>query len=154
MDGQLGSESVLKSMPSLEEASENLPRDKFDVQCELSSLKEKLEVKKLEVAEYSRQVTELASLLECTTAKQDALRIVEELERRFGDHGHLAQLNHQLSSAQEEAQLRLSQLHHVQEELEYYFLLSRQQARLLDESDRLQKKLLQLLLAQVRADKE
>ena len=108
-----------------------LSRDKEDVLRELSDLNDQLEAKKLEVERFSRQITELRGLLEFQSAKEEALNIVEELEWRFGDEGHLAQLNKQLEVAQEEAQLRLSQLHHVQEELEHYYLLSRHQARLL-----------------------
>ena len=108
-----------------------LSRDKEEVLRQLSDLKDQLEAKKLEVEGVSRQITELRGLLEVQSAKEEALNIVEELERHFGDEGHLAQVNKQLEVAQEEAQLRLSQLHHVQEELEHYYLLSRHQARLL-----------------------
>ena len=117
-----------------------LSRDKEEVLRQLSDLKDQLEAKKLEVEGVSRQITELRGLLEVQSAKEEALNIVEELERHFGDEGHLAQVNKQLEVAQEEAQLRLSQLHHVQEELEHYYLLSRHQARLLDQSSALNKK--------------
>ena len=103
-----------------------LSRDKGDVQRELADLNDQLEAKKLEVAECSRQVTELSSLLECKSAQEEALRIVDELEQYF--------------CSQEEAQLRVAQLQYVQEELEHYYLLSRHQARLLDQSNALHKK--------------
>ena len=122
-----------------------LSRDKEDVLRELSDLNDQLEAKKLEVEGFSRQITELRGLLEFQSAKEEALNIVEELERRFGDEGHLAQLNKQLEVAQEEAQLRLSQLHHVQEELEHYFLLSRKKSTMLDASTKLQERAAVLL---------
>ena len=112
---------------------------------ELSDLNDQLEAKKLEVERFSRQITELRGLLEFQSAKEEALNIVEELEWRFGDEGHLAQLNKQLEVAQEEAQLRLSQLHHVQEELEHYYLLSRKQSTMLDASTKLQERAAVLL---------
>ena len=90
-----------------------LSRDKEEVLRQLSDLKDQLEAKKLEVEGVSRQITELRGLLEVQSAKEEALNIVEELERHFGDEGHLAQVNKQLEVAQEEAQLRLSQLHNV-----------------------------------------
>ena len=138
--GNLAGSSYGFNGSTLDVDADCLSRDKEDVLRELSDLNDQLEAKKLEVEGFSRQITELRGLLEFQSAKEEALNIVEELERRFGDEGHLAQLNKQLEVAQEEAQLRLSQLHHVQEELEHYYLLSRHQARLLDQSSALNKK--------------
>jgi hypothetical protein len=44
----------------------------------------------------------------------------------------LVKAKEERAGAQEEAELTLLQLHQVQEELEHYFLLSRQQVRLLE----------------------
>ena len=138
--GNLAGSSYGFNGSTLDVDADCLSRDKEDVLRELSDLNDQLEAKKLEVEGFSRQITELRGFLEFQSAKEEALNIVEELERRFGGEGHLAQLNKQLEVAQEEAQLRLSQLHHVQEELEHYYLLSRHQARLLDQSSALNKK--------------
>ncbi len=144
--GNLAGSSYGFNGSTLDVDADCLSRDKEDVLRELSDLNDQLEAKKLEVEGFSRQITELRGLLEFQSAKEEALNIVEELERRFvGDEGHLAQLNKQLEVAQEEAQLRLSQLHQVQEELEHYFLLSRKQSTMLDASTKLQERAAVLL---------
>ena len=51
----------------------------------------------------------------------------------------------QTQEAREEAELTLLQLHQVQEELEYYFLLSREQSTLLDTHANHQKRVQKLL---------
>ncbi len=51
----------------------------------------------------------------------------------------------ELKEAQEEAELTLLQLHQVQEELEHYFLLSREQSSMLDTHAQQQKRVQRLL---------
>ena len=125
---------------TLDVDADYLSSDKEDVLRQLSDLNDRLEAKKLEVEGFCRQITESRGLLEFQSAKEEALYIVEERERSFGDEGQLAQLTKQLQVAQDEAELRLSQLHHVLEELEHYYLLSRHQARLLAEGNKLYRK--------------
>ena len=52
-----------------------------------------------------------------------------------------------LAECEKEVELATMQLHQAQEELEYYFLLSRRQSKLLESSAALQKKTLELLAA-------
>jgi hypothetical protein len=57
-------------------------------------------------------------------------------------------LQQELSEAREEAELTLLQLHQVQEELEHYFLQSREQAKQLEEGQQLNEQALQALEAE------
>ena len=60
-------------------------------------------------------------------------------------------LQQELSEAREEAELTLLQLHQVQEELEHYFLQSREQAKQLEEGQQLHEQALQALEAEKSA---
>ena len=77
----------------------------------------------------------------------DAEEIVANLSSTIKElEIYSAQKEAEANDAYEEVQLVLAQLHETQKELEYYFLLSRQQSELLDATSTLQSRTIALLV--------
>ena len=84
---------------------------------------------------------------------QEALRKTEELLREIDHKALVAEevqqdfdiLSERLKIAEQEASITTAQLHQIQEEFEYYLLLSRQQAQMLEKSAELQERTAVLL---------
>lgn len=74
---------------------------------------------------------------EIKSLSSDVERLTEELEKLSIEN---QDLRSQLSKSLVDAELYLRQLHHVQEELQYYFSLSRSQSELLAASEKLSSK--------------
>lgn len=124
---------------------------------QVAVLEKHLEVARSDLEESGNMLKKLTSRLEDVAyVKEEALRKVEELTRRL-EHEvclkekvqqHLDSLSQQLKNSEEEAGLTTYQLHQVQEKLEYYFILTSKQSKMLDKSAQLQERTV-ILLANV-----
>ena len=107
-----------------------------------------------DLEDSSKTLQKLTSRLEDeSNIKEEALRKVEELTSRLENEvrlkeelqQHLEKLIEQLKDLDEEAGLTTYQLHQVQEKLEYYFILTSKQSKMLDKSAKLQERTIILL---------
>lgn len=96
-------------------------------------LEQHLEVARSDLEDSGKTVQKLTSRLE------NEVRLKEELQQ------HLERLSEQLKNLEEEAGLTTYQLHQVQEKLEYYFILTSKQSKMLDKSAKLQERTVILL---------
>lgn len=105
-----------------------------------NDLERALAAKEIELAEASSQFSEcLASL---NRLEEQLGEVKNERDRCAKEKVDAQRIAHE-SARESEATMR--QMHQVQEELEYYFLLSRKQSQLLDSSAELQQKAAKLL---------
>lgn len=117
-------------------------------------LEKQLEVARGGLEDSCKALQELSGRLdEEVSVKEEALRKTEELLREIDHKALVAEevqqdfdiLSERLKIAEQEASITTAQLHQVQEEFEYYLLLSRQQAQMLEKSAELQERTAVLL---------
>ena len=117
-------------------------------------LEKQLEVARGDLEDSCKAVQELSRQLEKEVSiKEEASRKAEELMREIDHKAIVAEevqhdfdiLSERLKIAELEASITIAQLHQVQEKLEYYLLLSQQQAQMLEKSANLQERTAVLL---------
>ena len=107
-----------------------------EAQQQLTEAQEELEHHFLLIRSQTSELEQLRAQESGLKAERDGLQ-AQLQERDQAHQQQLSEAQQQLTEAQEEAELTLLQLHQVQEELEHYFLLSRDQTSQLERYDHL-----------------
>ena len=119
--------AVQRSLEGLQERFNDLQERFVDLVADRDvQAKEKAEV------QHALEVCKQHQLEEQEVARQALEGLRKQLEQASV---RLAEMKSEAKAASERSELALLQLHQVEEELEHYFLLSRQQAKLLTSSD-------------------
>ena len=119
--------AVQRSLEGLQERFNDLQERFVDLVADRDvQAKEKAEV------QHAWGVCKQHQLEEQEVARQALEGLRKQLEQASV---RLAEMKSEAKAASERSELALLQLHQVEEELEHYFLLSRQQAKLLTSSD-------------------